>query len=164
VGGAAGLLCLYAPEQRSTILLWALAIVSMLLVRLIAWAAYCRARPDDDAVRGWVKWFVVPHACSMAAIGVAPLLLVPSTSGQEAEILLTISLLVYVVAVGSAQKFSAYRPVVPIVLGPMVLAYAASMLWFPGVAPKVLAFGGVMAGLWSHRIAASFNRSIVLSM
>jgi len=45
VGGAAGLLCLYAPEQRSTILLWALAIVSMLLVRLIAWAATAEPGP-----------------------------------------------------------------------------------------------------------------------
>jgi signal transduction histidine kinase/CheY-like chemotaxis protein len=115
-------------------------------------------------VRGWLKWFVVPHACSMAAIGVAPLLLAPSTSGHETEILLTISLLVYVVAVGSAQKLSAYRPVIPLVLGPMVLAYVASMLWFPGIAPKVLAFGGVVAGLWSQRMAASFNRSIVQSM
>ncbi|HWI98328.1 MAG TPA: ATP-binding protein [Burkholderiales bacterium] len=164
VGGAAGLLWLYAPEQGSTILLWGLAIVSMLLVRLVAWTAYSRARPDDDAVRGWLKWFVVPHACSMAAIGVAPLLLAPSTSGHETEILLTISLLVYVVAVGSAQKLSAYRPVIPLVLGPMVLAYVASMLWFPGIAPKVLAFGGVVAGLWSQRMAASFNRSIVQSM
>jgi len=164
VGGAAGLIWLYAPEQRSTTLLWALAIAAMLLVRLAAWIAYSGTRPDDDAVRRWLKWFVVPHACSMAAIGVAPLLLVPSASGHEAEILLTISLLVYVVAVGSAQKFSAYRPVVPIVLGPMVLAFVASMLWFPGIAPKVLAFGGVVAGLWSHRMAASFNRSIVQSM
>ena len=164
VGGAAGLLWLYAPEQGSTILLWGLAIVSMLLVRLVAWTAYSRARPDDDSVRGWLKWFVVPHACSMAAIGVAPLLLAPSTSGHETEILLTISLLVYVVAVGSAQKLSAYRPVIPLVLGPMVLAYVASMLWFPGIAPKVLAFGGVVAGLWSQRMAASFNRSIVQSM
>ena len=164
VGGAASLVWLYAPEQRSTTLLWAFAIAALLLVRLAAWIAYSRARPDDDAVRGWLKWFVAPHACSMAAIGVAPLLLVPSASAHEAEILLTISLLVYVVAVGSAQKFSAYRPVVPIVLGPMVLAYAASMLWFPGFAPKVLAFGGVVAGLWSYRMAASFNRSIVQSM
>ena len=108
----------------------------MLLVRLAAWIAYSRARPGDDAVRRWLKWFVVPHACSMAAIGVAPLLLVPSASGHEAEVLLTISLLVYVVAVGSTQKFSAYRPVVPIVLGPMVLAYVASMFGFRALRPK----------------------------
>ena len=164
VGAAAGLIWLYAPEQRSTTLTWAFAIAAMLLVRLVAWIAYSRTRPGDDAVRGWLKWFVVPHACSMAAIGVAPLLLVPSASGHEAEALLTISLLVYVVAVGSTQKFSAYRPVVPIVLGPMVLAYVASIVWFPGIVPKVLAFGGVVAGLWSHRMAASFNRSIVQSM
>ena len=164
VGAAAGLLWLYAPEQRSATLSWAFAIAAMLLVRLVAWIAYSRTRPGDDAVRGWLKWFVVPHACSMAAIGVAPLLLVPSAPGHEAEALLTISLLVYVVAVGSTQKFSAYRPVVPIVLGPMVLAYVASIVWFPGIVPKVLAFGGVVAGLWSHRMAASFNRSIVQSM
>jgi len=78
--------------------------------------------------------------------------------------LLTISLLVYVVAVGSAQKFSAYRPVIPIALGPMVLAYVVSMLWFPGTAPKVLALGGIVAGVWSYRMAVSFNRSIVQSM
>ena len=164
MGGAAGLIWLYAPEQHSTTLTWAFAIAAILLVRLAAWIAYSRTRPGDDAVRGWLKWFVVPHACSMAAIGAAPLLLVPSASGHEAEILLTITMLVYVVAVGSAQKFSAYRPVVPILLGPMVLVYVASMLWFPGIAPKVLAFGGVVAGLWSYRMAASFNRSIVQSM
>jgi len=164
MGGAAGLIWLYAPDQRSTTLTWAFAIAAMLLVRLAAWIAYSRTRPDDDAVRGWLKWFVVPHACSMVAIGSAPLLLVPSASGHEAEILLTISLLVYTVAVGSAQKFSAYRPVVPILLGPMVLTYVASMLWFPGIAPKVLALGGVVAGMWSYRMAASFNRSIVQSM
>src|SRR4029077_17616562 len=134
------------------------------LVRLAAWIAYSKARPDDDAVRGWLKWFVVPHACSMAIIGAAPLLLVPPASGRQAEILLTISLLVYVVAVGSAQKFSAYRPVIPIALGPMVLAYVVSMLWFPGTAPKVLALGGIVAGVWSYRMAVSFNRSIVQSM
>src|SRR4029077_6889655 len=121
VGGAGGLIWLYAPGQRSTILAWALAIAAMLAVRLAPWIPYSRTRPHDDAVRGWLKWFVVPHACSMAAIGVAPLLLVPSASGHEAEILLTISLLMYTVAVGSAQKFSAYLPVVPILLGPMVL-------------------------------------------
>src|SRR4051794_28708153 len=75
VGVAAGLLWLYAPEKLSTILLWAFAIACMLLVRLIAWAAYSRVRPDDDAVRGWLKWFVAPHACSMALIGATPLLL-----------------------------------------------------------------------------------------
>lgn len=164
VGAAAGLLSLYAPEQRSTILFWALAIISMLLVRLIAWTAYSRARPDDDAVRGWMKWFVAPHACSMAIIGAAPLLLVPSASAHEAEILLTISTLVYIVVMGSTLKFLAYRPVVPILLGPMVLAYVASMLRFPGIAPKVLAFGGVIAGLWGYRMAASLNRSMVQSM
>ncbi len=164
VGITAGLIVLYAPEQLSTILLWALAIAAMLLVRLIAWTAYSRARPDDDAVRGWLKWFVAPHACSMAIIGATPLLLVPSASGREGEILLAISALVYVVTMGSTLKFSAYRPVVPIILGPMVLAYVASMLRFPGIAPKVLAFGGVVAGLWGHRMSASLNRTMVQSM
>lgn len=164
VGIAAGLILLYAPEQLSAILLWASAIAAMLLVRLIAWTAYSKVQPDDDAVRGWVKWFVAPHACSMAVIGATPLLLVPSASAHEAEILLTISALVYVVAMGSTLKFSAYRPVVPIILGPMVLAYVASMLRFPGIAPKLLAFGGVVAGVWGYRMAASLNRSMVQSM
>ncbi len=164
VGITAGLILLYAPEQLSTILLWVLAIAAMLLVRLVAWAAYSRARPDDDAVRGWLKWFVAPHACSMAVIGATPLLLAPLRSGHEAEILLAISALVYVVTMGSTLKFSAYRPVVPIILGPMVLAYVASMLRFPGIAPKLLALGGVVAGIWGHQMAASLNRSMFQSM
>jgi signal transduction histidine kinase len=164
VGVAAGMLWLYAPEQRSTILLWAFAIAAVLLLRLAAWTAYSRVQPDDDAVRGWVKWFVAPHACSLAIIGATPLLLVPSESAHEGEILLTISALLYVFVIGSTLKFSAYRPVVPIILGPMLLAYVASMLRFPGIAPKLLAFGGVVAGLWGHRMAASLNRSMVQSM
>jgi signal transduction histidine kinase/DNA-binding NarL/FixJ family response regulator len=164
VGVAAGALSLYVPEQRSTILLWTLAIAATLLVRLVAWIAYSRDPPDDDAVRGWLKWFVAPHALSMAIIGSAPLLLVPSTSAHEGEILLTISALVYAFAPASALKLSAYRPTVLIVLGPMVLLYVATMLRFPGIAPKLMALGGVVASLWGHGMATTFNRSIVRAM
>jgi signal transduction histidine kinase/CheY-like chemotaxis protein len=90
--------------------------------------------------------------------------LAPSASGYEGETLLTISALVYVVILGSTLKFAAYRPVALIILGPMVLAYVVSMLRFPGIAPKLLAFGGIVAGVWGHRMAASLNRSIVHSM
>jgi two-component system, sensor histidine kinase len=164
VGITAGMLWLYAAEQLSTILLWTFAIASILLVRLVAWSAYSRVRPNDDAVRGWLKWFVAPHASSMAVIGATPLMLVPSASGHEAEILLSISALVYVVTMGSTFKLAAYLPVVPIILGPMVLAYGTSMLRFPGIAPKLLAFGGVVVGVWGYRMATSLNRSIVQSM
>jgi len=164
VGTTAGALWLYAPERRSTILLWTFAITATLLVRLVAWIAYSRDRPDDDAVRGWPKWFVAPHALSMAIIGTAPLVLVPAASVREGEILLTISALVYAVALSSAFKLSAYSAIAPIVLGPMTLVYVATMLRFPGIAPKLMAFGGVVTSLWGYGMAINFNRSIVQSM
>ena len=164
VGVAAGMLWLHAPERRSTTLLWTFAIAVMLLVRLVAWIVYFRDRPDDDAVHGRLKWFVAPHACSMAIIGTAPLLLVPSASAHEGEILLTISSLVYAVALASTLKLSAYSAIAPIVLGPMTLVFVTTMLRFPGIAPKLLAFGGVVAGVWGQRMAAGLNRSIVQSM
>src|SRR5262249_1933835 len=96
------------------------------IVRLASWALFVRARPDEQALEPWLKWFAVPQVCAMCFIASAPLLMLPDPSGHHLEILFATSLFVYAAALGGSIKMAPYRPVIPIALVPMILLYAAS--------------------------------------
>src|SRR5262249_8227530 len=84
---AGAVLWQFSPAQLPRILLWAAAIVATVIVRLVSWGLFVRARPDDQALGSWLKWFAVPQVCAVCFIASGPLLMLPDPSGHDLEIL-----------------------------------------------------------------------------
>src|SRR5687767_10619455 len=143
-----GVLYQFSPVLLPQILLWSAAIGFTLLVRAIAWMWYLRARPADEAMEPWLKWFAAPQVCAVCLIAAGPLLMLPDPGGHDVEVSFTLSILAYSAALASSIKLSVYRPIILIALVPMVAVYIAGMLQLPGAVPKLLGLGGVLAGLW----------------
>jgi signal transduction histidine kinase/CheY-like chemotaxis protein len=158
----------FSPALLPEILLWSTAIGATLLARLVAWAWYLRARPADETIEPWLKWFAVPQVCAVCLIASGPLFMLPDPSGRDVEVMFTLTFLTSCAALASSIKLSAYRPLIPLALVPMVLLHIAGTLPLAGAVPKLLAIGGVLAGLWGYRLSANVNgvivRSLVLSM
>src|SRR5262245_42743790 len=161
---SAAVLWQFSPGQLPKIVIWSAAIAATLIARLAAWASYVLARPGDEAIERWLKWFAVPQICAVVFIASGPLLMLPDPYGHDFEVLFTLSLSVYTAALASSIKLSAYRPLIPIALAPMVLIYVIGVLQLPGVVPKLLALGGVLSGLWGFRLSANVNEVIVRAM
>jgi len=161
---ASAVLWQFSSGQLPKIIIWSAAIAATLIARLVAWALFVRARPDDEAVEPWLKWFAVPQISAVFLIASGPLLMLPEPSGHDLEIAFTLSLSVYTAALASSIKLSAYRPLIPIALAPMVLIYVIGVLQLPGVVPKLLAVGGLLSGLWGYRLSANVNEVIVRAM
>jgi signal transduction histidine kinase len=161
---AGAVLYQFSPDLLPKIVLWSAAIGATLLVRLVAWAWYLRLRPGDEAIEPWLKWFAVPQVCAVCLIGAGPLLMLPDPSGHDIEVAMTLSVTVYSAALASSIKLSAYRPLIPLALVPIVLIYVAGVLQVPGAVPMLMALGGVLAGLWGYRLSGNVNEVIVRSM
>jgi len=154
----------FTADNKALVLLWAGLIVATLLVRVIGWMAYAAARPADDAVRPWLKWFLVPQILSVTVIGSGPFFFLPAGSGRDFDILLVLSAFVFLSTFGSSLKLSAYRPAIPLVLTPLVAVYVAGVLRLPGAVPKLLAVGGIGCGLFGYLLASRVNQAFVRSM
>jgi signal transduction histidine kinase len=154
----------FLPEDHSVLLFWAALIVATSVARWLAWAAFARAKPGDGAVRAWLKWFVIPQLCALALLGAGPLFLLPTSSGHDVEVVLIVSICMYVSALAGSMKLSGYRPVIAVALAPMVLIYVAGLLPLPGILPKVLMLGGLAVGLSGYGMAIRINRDFVRSM
>jgi len=154
----------FTADNKALVLLWAGLIVATLLVRVIGWMAYAAARPTDDAVRPWLKWFLVPQILSVTVIGSGPFFFLPAGSGRDFDILLVLSAFVFLSTFGSSLKLSAYRPAIPLVLTPLVAVYVAGVLRLPGAVPKLLAVGGIGCGLFGYLLASRVNQAFVRSM
>ena len=154
----------FSPTLLPQIVLWSAAIGFTLLVRALAWVWYLRARPADEAIEPWLSWFAVPQVCAVSLIASGPLLMLPDPAGHDVEVSFTLSVLAYSAALASSIKLSAYRPIILPALVPMVLIYVAGMLQLPGAVPKLMALGGVLAGLWGYRLSANVNEVIVRSL
>ena len=161
---AAAILWQFSPAQLARILLWSAAIAAVAAARLFTWGLFVRAHPDDEAVEPWLKWFAGMQACTLSLIASGPFLLLPDPSGRDLEILFTLTLFVYAAALAGSIKMSAYRPVVPIALTPMVLVYVIGVLRLPGLVPEALALGGIMSALWGYWLSGSVNEAIVRAM
>ena len=161
---AGAVLWQFSPAQLPRILLWVAAIVATVIVRLVSWALFVRARPDEQALGPWLKWFAVPQVCAVCFIASGPLLMLPDPSGHDLEILFATSLFAYAAALAGSIKMAPYRPVIPVALVPMMLIYVIGVLQLPGLVPKLLAVGGVMSGLWGLRLSANVNEAIVRAM
>jgi signal transduction histidine kinase/CheY-like chemotaxis protein len=160
----AALLWPFTPDNRVRLALWGGLIVATLLARVLGWMAYAAARPGDDAVGPWLKWFLVPQILSVTVIGSGPFFFLPSGSGRDFDILLVLSTAVFLSTFGSSLKLSAYRPAIPLVLTPLVVIYAAGVLQLPGSVPKVLALASVFCGVFGWLLASRVNQAFVRSM
>jgi signal transduction histidine kinase len=152
------------PDDHSVLLLWVALIVATSVARWLAWAAFARAKPDDGAVRAWLKWFLAPQLCALALLGAGPVFLLPTSSGHDVEVVLILSICMYVSALAGSMKLSGYRPVIAVALAPMVLIYVAGLVPLPGALPKVLMLGGLAAGFTGYSMAIRINRDFVRSM
>jgi signal transduction histidine kinase/CheY-like chemotaxis protein len=161
---AAVVLWQFSPPLLPKILQWSAAIAAVVIARLATWALFLRARPGEGAVEAWLKWFALLQTFTLCFIAAGPLVMLPDPSGHDLEILFTLTLFVYAAGLAGSIKMSAYRPVVPIALTPMVIVYVAGVLQLPGVVPKLLALGGVMTGLWGYWLSGSVNEAIVRAM
>jgi len=161
---AAAVMWPIAPGDHAKLVLWAGFIAATVLARYAGWVAYSRAKPDDDAVRSWLKWFLGPQVCSMMMIGAGPFFFLPASSGHDFEILAVLAAGVYVAALASSLKSSTYRPVIPSVLIPMVLVFAAGVFRLPGIVPALSALGAVGLGLLGYVLASRTNQAFVRSM
>ncbi|HJY75533.1 MAG TPA: hybrid sensor histidine kinase/response regulator [Burkholderiales bacterium] len=160
----AALLWPFTSDNRALLVVWSGLIVATLLARVLGWVAYARARPGDDAVGPWLKWFLVPQILSVIVIGSGPFFFLPSGSGRDFDILLILSTAVFLATFGSSLKLSAYRPAIPLVLTPLVVVYAAGVLQVPGSVPKVLALASVFCGVFGWLLASRVNQAFVRSM
>ena len=154
----------FLPEEHSVLLLWAASIVATSIARWLAWAAYAGAKPDDKAVHGWLKWFLLPQICTLSLMGAGPIFLLPASSGHDVEVALILSLWVYVAAPLGSMKLSGYRPAIALALTPMLLMYLAGLAPLAGVLPKVLMLGGVAAVFAAYSLAIRINRDFVRTM
>ena len=160
----AALLWPFTADNHALVLVWAGLIELTLLVRFIGWMAYAAARPADDAVRPWLKWFLVPQIVSVTVIGSGPFFFLPAGSGRDFDILLVLSAIVFLSTFGSSLKLSAYRPAIPLVLTPLVAIYAVGVLRLPGPVPQMLALGGIGCGVFGYQLASRVNQAFVRSM
>jgi len=160
----AALIWPFVSDNRPLVLAWGGLIVVCVLARVLGWIAYKAARPSDDAVHAWLKWFLVPQILSVSVIGSGPFCFLPAGSGRDFDILLILSMAVYISTFGSSLKLSAYRPAIPLVLTPMVVIYVAGVLRLPGAIPKVLALAGVACGVFGYLLASRVNLAFVRSM
>ena len=154
----------FLPENHSVLLSWVALIVATCIARLLAWAAYARATPDDHAVRAWLKWFLPLQICTISLIGAGPILLLPTSSGHDVEVVLILSLFMYVAALAGSMKLSGYRPAIALALIPMALLYLAGLAPLPGFLPKVLMLGGLAASLTGYGLAIRINRDFLRTM
>ncbi|HTS92625.1 MAG TPA: ATP-binding protein [Stellaceae bacterium] len=154
----------FLPADHSVLLSWAASIVATSIARLLAWAAYAGAKPDDDAIRTWLKWFLLPQICTLSLMGAGPIFLLPTSSGHDVEVALILSLWVYVAAPTGSMKLSGYRPAIALALAPMLLMYLVGLAPLPGVMPKVLMLGGVAAVFTAYSLAIRINRDFVRTM
>ena len=150
----------FLPEH-SVLLWWAALIVATCVARLAAWAAYARSKAGDDGLRAWLKWFLLLQICTLSLIGAGPVFLLPASSGHEVEVVLILSLFMYVAALAGSMKLSGYRPAIALALTPMVLIFMAGLFPLPGFLPKVLMFGGLVAGFVGYGMAIRINRDFV---
>ena len=160
----AALIWPYAPDDHPKIVLWAGILIATQIARFAGWVTYSRTNPDDSAVRSWLKWFLVPHVCSMMLIGASPFFFLPASSGRDFEILIILSAFAYITSIASCLKLSAYRPAIATVLTPAVLIFAVTTFRLPGVMPKLLAIAGLLVGLLGYGLASRVNRAFVRSM
>jgi signal transduction histidine kinase len=154
----------FLPENLSMLLTWVALIVATCIARLLAWAAYARARPDDEAVRAWLRWFLVLQICTLSLIGAGPIFLLPTPSGHDAEVGLILSLFMYVAALAGSMKLSGYRPAIALALTPMVLLFVAGLFPLAGFLSKVLMLGGVAAVFTGYGLAIRINRDFIRTM
>ena len=154
----------FTADNHALVLVWVGLIEATLLARLIGWMAYAAVRPADDAVRPWLKWFLVPQIVSVSVIGSGPFFFLPAGSGRDFDILLVLSAIVYLSTFGSSLKLSAYRPAIPLVLTPLVAIYVVGVLRLPGTVPMVLAISAVACGLFGYLLASRVNQAFVRSM
>jgi signal transduction histidine kinase len=154
----------FLPEDHSALLLWAALIVATSIVRWLAWAAFARAKPDDDALQPWLKWFLLPQIFTVSLMGAGPIFLLPSSSGHDVEVALILSLWVYVAAPTGSMKLSGYRPAIALALAPMALLFVAGLVPLPGFLPKVLMLGGLAAIFVAYSMAIRINRDFVRTM
>src|SRR5215467_11092297 len=165
---ATGLTCAliwpYLPLAHVEVLLWLGFITSTVLMRSVGWLAFSRAKPEDGALGPWLKWFVGPQLCSMTAMGAAPLLFLPAGSGHEVEVIMTLTAFICLVALASCIKLSAYRPLIPTMITPMLILFSAGTLRLPGFQAKLLGVGGLAIGLIGYPLAVRFNQALVRTM
>src|SRR5215831_6804073 len=76
----------FLSAEHFMLLLWVALIVATCIVRWLAWAAFARADPTDDALGPWLKWFLVPQICTLSLIGAGPIFVLPVSSGQDMEV------------------------------------------------------------------------------
>ena len=105
-----GILWLLLPGQRLTLLLWAAANFATHFARVVAWFAFKRARPDDDAIRPWLKWFFIPQVFGVSVISACMILFLPAPAGNDLELTFVFTAVMGIVVLAGTLHAAAYRP------------------------------------------------------
>jgi len=152
------------PDEHLKLVLWAAAFFGTLFARFAAWVAFTRANPKDDATRSWLKWFLAPHVCGLSVVGIGPILFLPASSGHDVELVIGLGAFVAVGMLVASLNAAAYRPLVPLVVVPILAISAVGLLKLPGALPKLIALATAVIGLFAYRLAGKLNRAFVRSM
>ncbi len=152
------------PGEHPKLLLWAAANFATHFARLAAWVAFKRARPEDGAIRPWLKWFFVPQICGVSVISASTILFLPASSGNDLELTVVFSAFVGAIALAGTLHAAAYRPLIAPVLAAAVLIFGVGTIRLPGTLYVLLALAAPVAGLFIYRLASRFNQAFVRSM
>jgi signal transduction histidine kinase/CheY-like chemotaxis protein len=159
-----GILWLLLPDQRLTLLLWAAANFATHFARVAAWFAFKRARPEDDAIRPWLKWFFIPQVCGVSVISACMILFLPAPAGNDLELTFLFAAIMGIGALAGTLHAAAYRPLIAPVVALAVLIFAVGCIRLPGTLYLLLALTVPAAGVFIYRLARRLNQAFVRSM
>lgn len=162
--GASVLLWQYFPDVHPRILLWDGLVAVTVLMRLSAWSAFLGARPEDGAIRPWLKRFFLPQLFAMLLMAGSPFFFLPESSGGELAKVLIVSLVVYIMLLTSSLKLASYRPLIAPTLAPVTLLAVAGLLRLSGPTPLLFTAMSLGVGILAYLLAARFNEALVRSM
>jgi signal transduction histidine kinase len=159
-----GILWLLLPGQRLTLLLWAAANFATHFARVAAWFAFKRARPEDEAIRPWLKWFFIPQVCGVSVISANMILFLPAPAGNDLELTFLFAAIMGIAALAGTLHAAAYRPLIAPALASAVLIFAVGCIRLPGTLYLLMALAVPAAGLFIYRLARRLNQAFVRSM
>jgi signal transduction histidine kinase/CheY-like chemotaxis protein len=158
------LLWQYVADAHPRILLWDGLIAVTVLMRISAWSAFLGARPEDGAIRPWLKRFFLPQLIAMLVIAASPFFFLQESSGYEVDKVLIVALAVYIMLLTSSLKLASYRPLIAPALVPVTLLAISGLLRLSGLMPKMFAAASLGVGGLASLLAMRFNQALVRSM
>src|SRR5262245_38262618 len=154
----------FVPNEHPKLVLWGVAHFIDLFARFVAWVAFRRANPNDEAIRSWLKWFFVPSLSGGCVVGASAILFLPALSGNDIELTFALGAIITAVALVGAMHAAAYRPLVAPVVAATILISIVGFLQVPGTLSILMALAVVFMGLFAYRLASKLNQAFVRSI